>query len=75
MLPLTYIHNCICDTCRNTLLRGVHNFIHLNLAIALLMGLLVFVGGIERATEHEVSTSDFMICFNQHLNCIMISYV
>ena len=38
------------------------------------MGLLVFVGGIERATEHEVSTSDFMICFNQHLNCTMISH-
>ena len=57
-----YVCNCIYDTCRKTLLRGIHNFIHLNLAIALLMGLLVFVGGIERATEHEVSTSYLVLC-------------
>ena len=45
----------VLGNCRKTLLRGIHNFIHLNLAIALLMGMLVFVGGIERATENEVS--------------------
>ena len=46
---------CDCDICRNTLLEGIHNFIHLNLAIALIMALIVFVGGIETATDSEVS--------------------
>ena len=30
-------------------------FIHLNLCIALALGLVVFVSGIETATEHRVS--------------------
>ena len=34
--------------------QGIHNFIHLNLAIALLLALITFVGGIETATENEV---------------------
>ena len=41
--------------CRNTLLEGIHNFIHLNLAIALILALIVFVSGIETATDNEVS--------------------
>ena len=41
--------------CRNTLLEGIHNFIHLNLAIALILALIVFVSGIETATDSEVS--------------------
>ena len=41
--------------CRNTLLKGIHNFIHLNLAIALFLALIVFVSGIETATKSEVS--------------------
>ena len=44
-----------CGIYRNTLLKGIHNFIHLNLAIALLLALIIFVSGIERATESEVS--------------------
>ena len=34
--------------------QGIHNFIHLNLAIALLLGLVTFVSGIETATGNEV---------------------
>ena len=41
--------------CRNTLLEGIYNFIHLNLAIALILALIVFVSGIETATNNEVS--------------------
>ena len=40
---------------RNTLLQGINNFIHLNLAIALFLALTVFASGIESATESEVS--------------------
>ena len=50
-----YIINCILCNCRNTLLEGIHNFIHLNLAIALTLALIVFVSGIETATDSEVS--------------------
>lgn len=35
-------------------MKGIHNFIHLNLAIALFLALLVFVSGIEPATENRV---------------------
>ena len=48
------MHN-ICGLHRNTLLKGIHNFIHLNLAIALILALIVFVSGIETARENEVS--------------------
>ena len=41
--------------CSNTLLKGIHNFIHLNLAIALILALIVFVSGIEAADSSEVS--------------------
>ena len=40
---------------RKTLLHTIHYFVHFNLAIALLLALLIFVGGIETATENEVS--------------------
>ena len=33
-----------------------HHFIHTNLAIALLLGLVVFVSGIETASEYRVRT-------------------
>ena len=38
------------------MLDGILNFVHLNLAIALIMALIVFVSGIETATESEVSS-------------------
>ena len=36
-------------------MKGIHHFIHLNLAIALILALIVFVSGIETATKNEVS--------------------
>ena len=67
-----YIH---CDVYRNTLLNGLHNFIHLNLAVALVIALIVFVGGIETATDNEVSyiINRFLFVCLHHL-CILYSY-
>ena len=48
-----YSNNFIC---RKSLLKQIQNFVHLNLATALLMALLIFVGGIERARESEVGS-------------------
>ena len=44
-----------CVICRNTLFEGIHNFVHLNLSVALLCALIIFVSGIETATGSEVS--------------------
>ena len=49
---------------RNSLLKGIHNFVHLNLAIALFLALLVFVSGIEPGTEDEVRPSFYNLCYN-----------
>ena len=38
-----------------------HLFIHLNLCIALAMGLIVFIAGIEQATENEVTTTVILL--------------
>ena len=43
-------------------------FIHLNLCIALAMGLVVFIGGIENATITEVATHMF------YENLLIIDY-
>lgn len=39
---------------RKELFRKVHNFVHLNLAIALLLGYVVFLAGIDTAVVNEV---------------------
>ena len=55
---IMYVHSYPCMyTCfhRSTVFKATQHMIHLNLAIALLLGLIVFVGGIETATENTVS--------------------
>jgi len=42
--------------CRKSLNKGVLLYIHLNLAIALLIALVIFVSGIETGTPVPVST-------------------
>ena len=37
------------------MLKGVHNFVHINLSIALLLALIVFVAGIETAADNQVA--------------------
>ena len=54
-ITVRYIILIFYDIYRKTLLNAIQYFVHLNLAIALLLALLVFVGGIERAKENEVS--------------------
>ena len=49
-----YCGNCYC-VIRKKLKKGVLLYIHLNLAIALLLALLVFVAGVETATSVPVS--------------------
>jgi len=36
-------------------MKGIHNYIHLNLSIALLLALVIFVSGIETANDTDVS--------------------
>ena len=40
--------------CRKKLFSSVHNFVHLNLAISLLLGYVVFMFGIELGTGSKV---------------------
>ena len=53
-----------CGICRNTAFKGIHNFIHLNLALALLLGLILFVSGNEIATESDVSLYNYVQCLS-----------
>ena len=41
---------------RKRIFNQTQHFIHLNLSIALLLGLVAFVSGIETAVEYRVST-------------------
>ena len=45
---------------RKKLFRAVHTFVHLNLAISLLLGYLTFMAGIESATRSIVSIEDML---------------
>ena len=38
------------------MIQKLHNFVHLNLCIALSLGLLLFLTGVQTATANEVST-------------------
>jgi len=40
---------------RKTAFKEMQNMIHLNLSLALLLGLIVFVSGIETASDNKVS--------------------
>ena len=44
---------------RKKLFKAVHMFVHLNLAISLLLGYLVFMFGIETATSSTVSIMSY----------------
>lgn len=47
---------CVSKThCRKNLLAKAHNFVHLNLALSLLLANLVFISGIDTATGNEVN--------------------
>ena len=46
--------NFLLLTCSKKLLIAVHNFVHLNLAIALFVGYLIFAVGMELGAKNEV---------------------
>ena len=49
-------HVCSNFFCSKKLFTAVHNFVHLNLAIALFIGYLTFAVGVELAKDDEVYT-------------------
>ena len=51
---------------RKKIFKEVQNFIHLNLAIALSLALVVFVSGIETATEKDVGFHLYLKVFIFH---------
>ena len=48
------IHTCVCMY-RKQVFNQTQHFVHLNLSIALLLGLITFVSGIETASDYRVS--------------------
>ena len=56
-LSLAILPVCVCVLYSKKLFAAVHNFVHLNLAIALFCGYLVFAVGVELANHEKVYTS------------------
>ena len=51
-------HTCVCMyICRKQVFNQTQHFVHLNLSIALLLGLITFVSGIEAASDYRVSNN------------------
>ena len=48
------MHNLLISYIRKSIYKGVPNFIHFNLALALLIGLIIFVSAIETAKDNKV---------------------
>lgn len=64
--------------CRKNAFKAKQNMIHLNLSIALLLGLIVFVSGIETASDNKVSQaiSYLHTYYDIHKSCsTYISYI
>ncbi len=53
-LLLLVLFHTIRTTCRKKLFNAMHLFVHLNLALALCLALVVFVAGVEPAAANEV---------------------
>ena len=48
-----------------TLLKDLHNFVHFNLSIALLLGYTTFLAGIESATGNDASLiTPYIVCWS-----------
>lgn len=54
--------------CRKSVFNKEIYMVHLNLAIALLCGLIVFVSGVETATDNEVSYAKVIIVLLNNIN-------
>ncbi len=56
---------------RKDLFEAFHNFIHLNLAVALLLGYLLFLGGIDTATGNTVSYHVVVLVYVSVCVCVL----
>ena len=62
---------------RRELIERIHNFVHLNLCIALSLGLFFFLTGMQTATSNSVSYTgalvevimDYIVKFGPKANC------
>ena len=56
--------------CRKKLFKAVHNFVHLNLAIALFVGYLTFAVGVELAKSNKVCETNWVtkISYDRYIN-------
>ena len=63
--------------CRKTLFTSVHNFVHLNLCISLLLSYSVFVAGVSTAVGNTVSLNQLFAAFLVLVNsiCMYIHYI
>ena len=64
----TGYHSSSPNCCRKELIQKLHNFVHLNLCIALSLGLLLFLTGIQTATANIVSNKNNPIAFTNELH-------
>lgn len=67
-----------CQSNRKILNKGILLYIHFNLFLALLLALIVFVGGIETFTNTKVSICETHILILKHvslLSCVYSGYV
>ena len=60
--PIEYKRHIILCLCSKQIFHKVPDFNHLNLSIALLMGLIIFVSGIETATDNRVTDFEVFHC-------------
>ena len=49
-----HIYIPILILCRKSIFQGTHNFIHLNMSMSLIIGLIIFVSGIDTAKDIKV---------------------
>lgn len=49
------MHCTLCAFYRKKIFSGVRHFAHANLSAALLLGLIIFIGGVEHASSSKVS--------------------
>jgi len=54
LIKIIIVKYCYSFLFRKSLYKGTPNFIHLNLALSLLIGLIIFVSAIETAKDNEV---------------------
>ena len=54
-VSMCLIFYCVLLYFRNSIFNQIQHYIHFNLSLALLVGLIVFVSGIETAIDSDVS--------------------